>query len=109
MITEKDVKHIAELARIRLSEKEVEKFQQELGKILAFVEKLNEVPTSQVEPLTGGILRQAQDRLSVTRSDEEPSGEHERLRSEEIREDLVRKAPEQEAGFMKVKAVFERE
>jgi len=45
-----DVAHIANLARIDLSEAEVATFQSQLDKILAYVEKLTELDVSGIEP-----------------------------------------------------------
>ena len=45
-----DVRHIAKLARLTLSDQEVEKFSKELSSILAYVELLQEVDTKGVEP-----------------------------------------------------------
>jgi aspartyl-tRNA(Asn)/glutamyl-tRNA(Gln) amidotransferase subunit C len=57
-----DVEHIAHLARLRLSEAEKEKFGAQLSSILAYVEKLNELDTSGVEPTShvlaiGNVMR----------------------------------------------------
>ena len=46
------VKRIGRLARIRVEESEVEKYQGEINAILGFVEQLNEVDVSGVEPMT---------------------------------------------------------
>lgn len=46
---------IAKLARLAISEQEVEQYTKELGKILDFVAQLNEVNTSGVEPIVHGI------------------------------------------------------
>ena len=48
----KTVKRIGRLARIRIEEHEVEKYQTELNTILGFVEQLGEVDVSGVEPMT---------------------------------------------------------
>jgi aspartyl-tRNA(Asn)/glutamyl-tRNA(Gln) amidotransferase subunit C len=45
------VAHIAALARIRLSETELEPLADELSRILTWIEELNEVDTSGVEPM----------------------------------------------------------
>lgn len=45
-----DVRHIAKLCRLNLSDDEVEKFAGELSSILGFVDKLQEVDTKDVEP-----------------------------------------------------------
>jgi len=42
-LTREEVLHVAELARIKLSEKEIEKYQVELKQLLNDVEKINEV------------------------------------------------------------------
>lgn len=49
-LTVEEVKHIAKLANLTLSENEVEKFRGQLSEVLAYVEKLKEVETSSVEP-----------------------------------------------------------
>ncbi len=46
------VKRIGSLARIRIEENEVASYQEELNAILGFVEQLNEVDVSGVEPMT---------------------------------------------------------
>ena len=51
-VTIKDVEHIAELARLEFDEKEKEKLTHELNDILKYIEKLNELDTSNVEPLS---------------------------------------------------------
>lgn len=63
-LTKDQVRHIAKLARLQLSEEEVEKFTTELTAILQYVEKLNEVNTDDVEPTA-----QATDLRNVLRSD----------------------------------------
>lgn len=50
-ITREDVLRVAELAHLELSEAEIEMFSRQLDSILSYVEKLNELDTSKVEPL----------------------------------------------------------
>ena len=45
-----DVRYVAQLARLDLTEVEIAKFQSQLGQVLAHVEKLNAVDVSGVEP-----------------------------------------------------------
>ena len=45
-----DVEHIAKLARLKLSEQEIERYQRELSAILEYVDQLNELDTDNVEP-----------------------------------------------------------
>lgn len=49
MITKEEVQHIAGLARIGLSEKEVEKYSKDISSILDWVKQLEEVDVSGVE------------------------------------------------------------
>ncbi len=51
-VTKELVLHIAELAHLKLRDDEIEKFQKELNQILEYVEKLNEIDTSKIEPLS---------------------------------------------------------
>ncbi len=45
-----DVRYTAQLARLHLSEEEIAKFQTQLSQILAYVEKLEQVDVSGIEP-----------------------------------------------------------
>jgi len=51
-VTIKDVEHIAKLAKLEFNEDEKAKFTDQFNEILAFMEKLNELDTSNVEPLS---------------------------------------------------------
>lgn len=47
------IKRIAKLARLKLGDEKVNAMQKDLNHILTFIDQLNEVDTSQVEPLAG--------------------------------------------------------
>jgi len=49
-LTKEEVKHIANLAKLKLTDGEVEKFQQQLSEVLDYMEVLNEVDTKDIEP-----------------------------------------------------------
>lgn len=51
-VTRKDVEYIAALAKLKFSESELDSFTGELNQILSYVEKLNELDTTNVEPLS---------------------------------------------------------
>ena len=51
MINADEVKHIAKLARLDLSEEEVGKYSEQLSKVIQYFDKLNELDTSKVEEL----------------------------------------------------------
>ena len=54
-VDEKEVRKIAKLARINVSNEEVKNLEQELTSILDWIEQLNEVNTDNVEPLTSVV------------------------------------------------------
>ena len=75
MISREEVKHIAKLARLGITEKEEEKFTKELSKILDYVEKLKEVAVSKVEP-TSHLSTQAKRSVeNVMRKDQVSRGD----------------------------------
>ncbi len=90
-----DIKHIAKLARLGLTEKERKKFQKELSAVLDFVEKLNEVKTEKVEPTA-----QVTGLENVSRPDKG------RAKSKREGEKLLELSPETKDGYLKVKAVL---
>ncbi len=51
-VTIKDAEHIAKLARLSVTEEETVKYTEQLNSILQYVEKLNELETDNVEPLS---------------------------------------------------------
>lgn len=54
-ITEHDILKVAHLARLELSATEINSMTEQVGKILRYVAKLNELDTSGVEPTTHAI------------------------------------------------------
>ena len=55
-ITRADVEHVARLARLHLSDAEIDRMQEQLSKILAAIETLRDVDTSEVGP-TASVIR----------------------------------------------------
>ncbi|MDR3259619.1 MAG: Asp-tRNA(Asn)/Glu-tRNA(Gln) amidotransferase subunit GatC [Fusobacteriaceae bacterium] len=51
-LSREEVLNVAKLARLKFSEKEIEKFQVDLNSILDYIDMLNEVDISGIEPLT---------------------------------------------------------
>jgi aspartyl-tRNA(Asn)/glutamyl-tRNA(Gln) amidotransferase subunit C len=49
-ITDQTVRHVSKLARLHLTEAEVEKFAKQLSSVFEYIEMLNEVDTENVEP-----------------------------------------------------------
>lgn len=100
MLTDAEVKHIASLARIKITEKEEKGLKKDLSSILEYIDKLNEVDTTEVEPLyqTTGLA-------DSFRSDES-RGEFEMDKN--LNEKLIGQAPHRQDRFIKVKSVLER-
>jgi aspartyl-tRNA(Asn)/glutamyl-tRNA(Gln) amidotransferase subunit C len=59
------VKRVAHLARIAITEEEAGSFQSEINAILGFVEQLNEVDVSGIEPLTSVVAQTMKMRADV--------------------------------------------
>jgi aspartyl-tRNA(Asn)/glutamyl-tRNA(Gln) amidotransferase subunit C len=93
-ITRKDVEHVAKLARLGLTDKEIEKYQKELSQVLAYVEQLNKVDTKKVAPTA-----QVTGLTNVFREDEVE-------KSTIPLEELLKNAPAKEGRYLKVKAVL---
>jgi aspartyl-tRNA(Asn)/glutamyl-tRNA(Gln) amidotransferase subunit C len=64
MISAAQVEHVAQLARLALSDEEKQRLTEQLNAILTYMEQLNEVPTENVEP-TAHVL----DLVNVFRDD----------------------------------------
>jgi len=98
VITEKEVRHIASLARIKISEKEEKSLKKDLSSILEYIEKLNKVDTTGVEPLyqTTGLVNSMRP--------DESRGEFEM--NDELDKKLIGQAPHKENRFVKVKSVL---
>ena len=95
-VTGKDVEYIAELARLKFKDEELEKFTEQLNEILAYVEKLNELDTSGVEPLSHPVEGQ-----NVFRDDI--------VKISIDREEALRNAPDRSELFFKVPKVIDRD
>jgi aspartyl-tRNA(Asn)/glutamyl-tRNA(Gln) amidotransferase subunit C len=94
MIDRKDVEHVARLARLALSEAELERMRSELAAILQYVEKLNTVDVEGVEPTAHAVPL-----VNVMREDEvEPSFD---------REAMMRNAPDRAGEFFRVPRIIE--
>ena len=88
------VKRIGRLARIRIEEGEVARYQDELNAILGFVEQLGEVDVAGVEPMTSVTPMQLRRRQDVVSDGGYP-------------EQIVANAPLAEDNFFMVPKVVE--
>lgn len=88
-----DVKHVAELAHLQFSEDELKKFTHQLNDILAYIQKLNELDTTNIEPLSHVI-----ELSNVFRDDV--------VKPSYPREEILQNAPERTEKFFKVPKVI---
>ncbi len=92
-ISPEQVKHVANLARLAVTEEEVEKFTKQLDAIITFAEQLNELDTANVAP-TYHVL----DMKNVLREDIPQPGLP--------REEVLKNAPDHQDGQIKVPAIL---
>ena len=88
------VRHIAHLARIAVTDDEVERLKGEINDVLAFVEQLSEVDVAGVEPMTSVTPMAMKKRQDV-------------VTDGEIADDIVRNAPAAQDHFFMVPKVVE--
>ena len=88
------VRHIAKLARIAMSEEELERLVPELNNILGWIEQLGEVDTEGVEPLTAVIHVKQRLREDV-------------VNDGNVRDKILANAPDAQHGFFAVPKVIE--
>lgn len=105
-ISKEDVIHVAQLARVQLSDSEATKLQQDLSLIFGHFESLNEVDTSHVNP----TLHASGEQIVLASGNLEKS--HQNLRQDEIRSPLspsqvLLNAPRTEDGFIRIKGVLD--
>lgn len=85
---------IAHLARLELDEKEVPKLLEDMSRMISFVEKLKEVDTTGVEPLT-------------TMSHEISAVREDKIKNQLSTDDVLKNAPDQEGSYFRVPKVIE--
>jgi len=93
-ISREQVEYVAHLSRLELTEREKDRFADQLGDILAYMDKLNELDTEGVPPMVHGI------------------GGFEPVRPDAVGESLprreaLRNAPESAEGCFKVPRIIE--
>ena len=93
-VTEDDVQHVAHLSRLEFTGEETRRFAKDLNTILAYMDKLSELDTNNVEPTSHSLKLK-----NVFREDEvRPSLENEQA---------LANAPESEGPFFKVPQILQ--
>jgi aspartyl-tRNA(Asn)/glutamyl-tRNA(Gln) amidotransferase subunit C len=93
-ITKDQVKHVAHLARLAVTEDEVADLTKELSAIIGFAEQLNELDTTGVEPTTHVLNMK-----NVMRNDEP--------KATITQEEALKNAPDKKDGHFRVPAIME--
>ena len=88
-INEDNVRHIAKLARLSLTDDEVKKFSKDLSEVVKYVEQLKELDTEGVEPMIGAV-----EQLKELRED--------LVKESGLREAMLKNAPDSEDTSIKV-------
>lgn len=97
-LSEKEVRYVAELANLELSEEEVNRMMRDLGNILTHIEQLNELDTQSVSPMAQVLFEE--DETATLREDIP----HQTLTNAEA----LFNAPQSGSGYYKVPKVIER-
>ena len=90
----KTIKHISKLSRISVDDAKADKLAGDLNSIFDFIEKLNELDTNNVEPLTSVV-----ETALKLRIDE--------VKSKNIREQVLKNSPDENEDFFVVPRVVE--
>ena len=93
-INKATLQKIGHLARLEIDEKDVPKMVEDMSKMISFVEKLNEVDTEGVEPLTT-----MSHEINTLRDDE--------VKDQLTKQEVLKNAPQKDANFFRVPKVLE--
>jgi len=94
MVDKKNVEHVANLARIEISEEEKASLGGQLSKIIGYIDKLKELNTDNVEPMRGLHTER-----NVTRED--------KAKDSGAKEDILSSSPLREGDYFKIPKVIE--
>jgi aspartyl-tRNA(Asn)/glutamyl-tRNA(Gln) amidotransferase subunit C len=110
-VTETDVTYVADLANLELSTEERTGMVRDLNSILDYIEMLNELDTSKVQPMAQvsdrygvGESKQGGDRFAYANREDIPEG----LRKSLSQDSALANAPDADGTFFRVPKVIER-
>ena len=98
-ISREDVLQVAELAYLELSEAEIEKYRAQIDEILEYIGKLNELDTTNVEPMAQVLASDQQADATLREDLIVPCA---------VAEDVLKHAPDPEPPYFRVPKVIER-
>tara|TARA_Y100000746_G_C15240663_1_gene341393 strand:- start:297 stop:584 length:288 start_codon:yes stop_codon:yes gene_type:complete len=90
----KTIKHISKLSRISVDDKKAKKLEDDLNSIFEFIEKLNELDTDKIEPLTSIAETTLKFRIDE-------------VKTKDIRNQILKNSPEKNQDFFVVPKVVE--
>ena len=90
----KTIKHIAKLSRISVDDEKAKKLAGDLNSIFDFIEKLNELKTDQIKPLTS--IAETSLKLRI-----------DEIKSQNMREEIIKNSPEKNEDYFVVPKVIE--
>lgn len=93
-IDRKEVEHVAQLARLRFDEAQLDMFMHQMNNILEYFDKLQDLDTGDIEPTSHAVVMN-----NIFRADEE-----EKLFNRNL---MLENAPEKEKGCFKVPKIIE--
>lgn len=96
ILSKEEILHLADLARLKLTDKEIEKFGIQLSEIIGYIEQLNTIDTENIVPVS-----QLTDLTSVSREDK--SSEAQSLTQKQALQNT--KSPKD--GYIRVDAIFD--
>ena len=96
-VTQSDIEKVAQLAHLELGEEELKTFGPQMAEIVAYVEQLNELDTTNVEPAIGGLTPEGE-RTETSRPDE--------IRGSLGQQTALAEAPDAAAGHFRVPKVL---
>ncbi|MBU1101449.1 MAG: Asp-tRNA(Asn)/Glu-tRNA(Gln) amidotransferase subunit GatC [Bacteroidetes bacterium] len=92
-LSKKDIEHIAKLAKLKFTDEEMAKMEPQLNSVLEYMDKLSELDTDNVEPLSHPV-----ENINVFRDDI--------LKDSISTEDALRNAPKRDENYFKVPKVI---
>jgi aspartyl-tRNA(Asn)/glutamyl-tRNA(Gln) amidotransferase subunit C len=96
-INQSDIEKVAQLAHLQLDEEELKTFGPQIAKIVAYVEQLNELDTTNIEPAIGGLTPEGA-KTDSSRADELTGSLGQKVALEE--------APDPAHGYFRVPKVL---
>ena len=93
MADKKSVEYVANLARIRITSEEKDSLEEQLSKIIGYIDKLKELDVEGVEPLRGASISR-----DVFRED--------KVIPSNCREDILKNSPSREGDYFKIPKVI---